>query len=78
MKTSGKYNNGQIVKELKGDTLTFYHKDGRIKAQGKYINDSFEGKWAFYKKEGYLWNIGHFKNNKKHGKWVRYKWSGTL
>ena len=33
MKTSGYYNNGQAVKEQKGDILTYYHKDGKIRAQ---------------------------------------------
>lgn len=78
MKTSGKYNNGQPVKEQKGDILTYYHINGKIKAQGKCINGSFEGKWKFYKKAGFLWNIGHFKNNQKHGKWIRYKADGSI
>lgn len=78
MKTSGYYKNGQIVKEQKGKILTYYHKDGKIKAQGKCIDGSFEGKWDFYKKEGYLWNIGNFKNNQKHGKWIRYKSDGSI
>lgn len=78
MKTSGKYNNGQIVQEQKGDILTYYHKDGKIKAQGKCIDGSFEGKWEFFKKEGFLWQIGSFKNNQKHGEWIRYKADGSI
>lgn len=78
MKTSGNYNNGQAVRVQKGDALTYYHKDGKIKAQGKCIDGSFEGRWEFYKKEGYLWNIGHFKDNQKHGKWIRYKADGSI
>lgn len=78
MKTSGKYNNGQLVSEQKGDILTYYHKDGKIKAQGKCADSLFQGKWEFYKKEGFLWQIGHFKDNKKHGKWIRYRADGSV
>lgn len=78
MKTSGKYNNGQLVKEQKRDILTYYHKDGKIKAQGKCVDGVFQGKWLFNKKAGYLWSIGHFKDNKKHGKWIRYKADGSV
>lgn len=77
MKASGTYNNGQVVSEQMGGTLTYYHKDGKIKAQGKCIDGSFEGKWKFYKKEGFLWQVGHFKSNKKHGQWIRYKADGN-
>ena len=78
MKTSGTYNNGQIVSEQKGDVLMYYHEDGKIKAQGKCIDGSFEGEWKFYKKEGFLWQVGHFKSNKKHGQWIRYKADGNI
>ncbi|MEM6997347.1 MAG: hypothetical protein AAF413_00380 [Patescibacteria group bacterium] len=78
MKTSGNYSNGQAVKKQKGDILTYYHKDGKIKAQGKCIDGSFEGRWEFYKKEGFLWNVGHFENNKKQGKWIRYRADGSI
>ncbi len=78
MKTSGKYNNGQIISAQSGDTLTYYHKDGKIKAQGKCVDNIFQGKWIFNKKEGFLWQIGHFKDNKKHGKWARYKPDGSI
>lgn len=78
MKTSGRYNNGQIVSEQIGDILNYYHKDGKIKAQGKLIDGVFQGKWIFNKKEGYLRHIGHFKDNKKHGRWIRYKADGSI
>jgi len=78
MKTSGKYSNGQPVKEQKGDILTYYHLNGDIKAQGKCVDGLFQGKWIFNKKEGYLWNIGHFKNHEKHGKWIRYTADGSI
>lgn len=78
MKTSGTYNNGQIVQEQKGDILTFYHSDGAVKARGKCIDGLFEGEWEFFKKEGFMWNSGSFKANKKHGTWIRYKADGSI
>ncbi|HEU5122237.1 MAG TPA: hypothetical protein VFT59_05315 [Candidatus Saccharimonadales bacterium] len=78
MKTSGEYNNGQMVSEQKGDILTYYHKDGKIKARGMCVDGVFQGKWLFYKKEGYLWQEGHFKDSQKHGIWTRYKADGSI
>lgn len=78
MKTSDKYSNGQLVSEQKGDTLTYFFKNGDIKARGKCVNGKFQGKWIFNKKEGFLWQVGHFKDHKKHGKWIRYKPNGSV
>jgi len=78
MKTSGNFKNGQPVLEQDGDTLTYYHVDGSIKAQGPCIDGQFQGKWIFNKKSGQLWNVGHFKDNQKHGEWTRYKPDGTV
>ncbi len=78
MKSNGKYSNGEVVSEQKGDTCTYYHIDGKIKAQGKCIDGMFQGKWIFNKKEGYLWVVRHFKDSKKHGKWIRYTSDGSI
>jgi antitoxin component YwqK of YwqJK toxin-antitoxin module len=78
MKTSGIYSNCQLVKEQQGDILTYYHLDGKIKAQGKNIDSLFQGKWVFYKKVGFLWNVGHFKDHQKHGQWIRYHDNGSI
>lgn len=78
MKNSGTYKNGQIVSEVKNDTLTHYFITGDIKAQGPYKNGQFQGKWIFNKKEGCLWQVGHFRDNLKHGSWVRYKPDGSV
>ena len=78
MKTSGNYKNGQAILKRKGDTLIYYHENGEVKAQGKCVDDLFQGKWVFYKKEGYLWQVGHFKDNQKHGKWTRYRADGNI
>jgi antitoxin component YwqK of YwqJK toxin-antitoxin module len=66
------YKNGQIVHELKNSVLTYYYKNGVIKARGPYINDMMEDEWHFYYDNGILSQIGHFKHNLKHGRWVRY------
>jgi antitoxin component YwqK of YwqJK toxin-antitoxin module len=66
------YKNGQPVFEMTGDKLTYYFKDGKIKAEGPFINNLMEGEWIFYRETGQLWAVSNFKNGKKHGSWVRY------
>lgn len=78
MNSKDYYKNGQIIKILENDVLTYYFIDGTIKAQGSYINDMMEGKWVFYKKEGSLWQIAHFLHNQKHGEWTRYYSDGSM
>ncbi len=72
------YKNGQIIKIQNGDSLTWFFIDGRIKAQGPFINDMMEGEWVFYKKEGFLWQVAHFLHNKKTGLWLRYDANGNI
>lgn len=66
------YANGQKVYELSGIKLTYFFKNGTLKAEGAYENEMMEGEWKFYRETGQLWQIGNFKNNKKHGNWIRY------
>jgi antitoxin component YwqK of YwqJK toxin-antitoxin module len=66
------YANGQKIHELKGDRLTYYFKNGKVKAEGPYPDEKMEGEWLFYRETGQLWVVGNFKNNKKHGPWIRY------
>jgi antitoxin component YwqK of YwqJK toxin-antitoxin module len=77
MKSKGEYKNGQKISEQKGDTLTYYYDNGVMRAKGKSIDGSMEGKWTFNRKTGQLWVIGSFKNNKKHGLWLRYDRKGA-
>jgi len=72
------YANGQQVYEQTGDTLTYFFKDGTIKAQGSSIDNVMEGEWKFFKQTGQLWQVGNFKNGEKHGPWVRYDKNGQL
>jgi antitoxin component YwqK of YwqJK toxin-antitoxin module len=66
------YTNGQKVYELEGDQLTYFFKNGKVKAEGLYPNNLMEGEWKFYRETGQLWVVGNFKANMKDGSWIRY------
>ena len=72
------YANGQKSYEQKGDTLTYFFKDGNVKAEGISINDVMEGEWKFYRESGQLWQVGNFKNGEKNGNWIRFDKEGNL
>ncbi len=73
-----RYANGQKTYEQKGDILTYFFKDGTVKATGKSINGMMQGEWNFYRATGQLWQVGNFKDDLKHGTWIRYDRSGNL
>ena len=66
------YVNGHKIYELKENRLTFFFKDGKLKADGPFENGMMQGEWIFYRATGQLWEIGHFKNDIKEGSWIRY------
>lgn len=66
------YSNGQPVNEVAGDILTYFYKNGKIKARGQFISNQMEGEWVFYRETGQLWQIANFRNNRKHGAWIRF------
>ncbi|HBC78185.1 MAG TPA: hypothetical protein DEO60_13665 [Bacteroidales bacterium] len=66
------YTNGQPVYSMTGEKLTFFYKNGKIKAQGPFINNLMEGEWTFYRETGQLWQIANFRNSKKNGSMIRY------
>lgn len=70
------YANGQKTYKRSGNQLTYYFKNGRVKAEGCYENDLMEGEWRFYRETGQLWQIGHFAGGKKNGGWIRYDKNG--
>jgi antitoxin component YwqK of YwqJK toxin-antitoxin module len=72
MQDKSHYTNGQKIFEQKGNVLTYFCKNGKIKAQGVSINSVMQGEWIFYRESGQLWQIGNFKDNKKHGSFIRY------
>ena len=39
------YVNGQIAHELIGEQLTYFFKNGKVKAKGTFINGLMEGEW---------------------------------
>ncbi len=78
MMNKKQYTNGQKTFEQKGDTLTYFFKDGTVKAYGVSINGVMQGEWKFYRETGQLWQIGNFRDNQKNGKWLRYDKQGKL
>ena len=51
------YANGQPVYELADNKLTYYFKNGKVKAFGPFINNLMEGEWIFYRETGQLWQV---------------------
>ncbi len=72
------YANGQKTYEQRGDVLTYYLKDGKVKAEGISINGVMQGEWKFYRETGQLWQVGNFKDGQKHGSWIRYNKNDKL
>jgi len=72
MMNKKQYTNGQKTFEQTGDMLTYFFKDGKIKAKGISVNEVMQGEWIFYRETGQLWQVGNFRDNQKHGKWLRY------
>ena len=72
------YSNGQKTFEQVGEELTYFFKNGKMKAQGISINGIMEGEWKFYRETGQLWQVGNFKEGQKHGFWIRYDKKGKL
>ena len=66
------YDNGQKMHELSGDILTFFYRDGKIKAEGLFVDKLMEGEWKFYRETGQLWQVGNFTNGKRNGYFIRY------
>jgi antitoxin component YwqK of YwqJK toxin-antitoxin module len=66
------YKNGQKVYELNGNKLTYFFKNGKIKAEGLFENNLMDGEWRFYRETGQLWQTGNFSGGKKNGVFVRY------
>ncbi len=66
------YKNGQVVSQINDHRMTYFYKDGSIKAEGPYHDEIMDGEWFFYRENGQISQIGHFKNGLKHGPWIRY------
>ncbi|MEX2594769.1 MAG: hypothetical protein WD426_18525 [Anditalea sp.] len=66
------YTNGQKSQELIGDNLTYFFKNGKVKAEGSFVQGEMEGEWKFFRETGQLWQVGNFKNGRKNSSWIRY------
>jgi antitoxin component YwqK of YwqJK toxin-antitoxin module len=78
MMKNKEYSNGQKTFEQTGDKLTYFFKNGKIKAEGLSIKEIMEGEWKFYRETGQLWQVGNFNGGQKHGSWLRYDKKGKL
>ena len=65
------YANGQKVYELIGDILTYFYRNGKIKAEGLFVDNLMEGEWKFYKQTGRLWKVSNFTNGEKSDTYIR-------
>lgn len=72
------YANGQKAYTLEGTKLTYFFKNGKIKAEGVFDKGLMEGEWRFYRENGQLWQVGNFAGGKKNGGWIRYDKNGNL
>ena len=72
------YANGQKTYELIGNKMTYFFKNGKIKAEGILDNNQMQGEWRFYRETGQLWQVGNFINDNKDGTWIRYDKNGRL
>lgn len=70
--------NGQQVYDLQGDYLTYYFKDGSIKAEGRFVKNQKVGEWKYYRKDGHLWKVNTYQNGLKHGPCQRYSPEGQV
>jgi len=59
---------------------TFYHPNGYISAQGKYVNRMKEGKWKFFSLsvEGYLLNDEEYSKNLRNGLSLKFYTDSTI
>jgi antitoxin component YwqK of YwqJK toxin-antitoxin module len=73
-----KYANGQIISRLQDGVLTYYLKDGKLKARGPFVDGMMEGDWTFWRASGELWQTGQFLHNQKHGRFIRYDRAGKV
>ena len=78
MMNKKQYANGQKTFEQASCLLTYFFKDGKVKAEGISIEGVMQGEWKFYRETGQLWQTGNCKDNQKHGKWFRYDKNGHL
>lgn len=80
------YDNNVLLKEgiidkqgLEQDEWKFYHRSGKLKAKGKYVNGERYGKWVFYFENGQVEQEGFYdKAGRFTGLWQWYYENGQL
>ena len=68
---NGNYYKGDIINGKAYGKGILYYKNGKIRYEGDFINDKFEGNGKYYYENGEYY-IGQFKNGKAHGKGILY------
>ena len=74
---SGNYYIGPFKNGLRHGKGKEYYKDGRIKYEGDFANDKFEGKGKYIYDNGNYY-IGEFKNGLSHGRGILYFSNGRI
>ena len=59
----GKTDFGSHVRDKMSGAGTYYYKDGRVKARGRWTNGKRTGEWKWYKEDGYLTSIESLDDN---------------
>ena len=72
------YANGQKVYEMDGHTLTYFYRDGTLKAKGTFSDGHKQGLWQYFRKSGHLWKEGSYKNGKREGLWEQFSPEGQV
>lgn len=63
-----------VLESLDDDvTATYYHKNGKVKQVGDFVDGKLEGKWISYSEEGDIIAIAQYREGKKQGKWRYYE-----
>ena len=55
------YSNGQKAQELNGNKLTYFFKNGKVKAEGLLINDKWKANGNFTGRRGNFGRLGILK-----------------
>jgi antitoxin component YwqK of YwqJK toxin-antitoxin module len=61
---------------LNGAAL-YFHTNGRLKEEGKYVNGQRSGKWTQYNELGKVTTVANFVNDAKHGSWLVWDDNGN-
>ncbi|MFT4678098.1 MAG: antitoxin component YwqK of YwqJK toxin-antitoxin module [Flavobacteriales bacterium] len=69
---------GFYHREMRQDTWYYFHYNGALYAQGKFVNDRKHGMWEYYSTNGKLSAYGGYVKGQRRGPWQGYYYSGKL